>query len=177
MIDQDNQTGVGETPSEVSDSLTLLRGREAFSRHLQQILSSGRRQVHILTTRLDPLLFASNAVCDLLSAVARRHRLAEVFILVRDSRDLAGSGHRLIDLHRRVPSKVHLRHSLLENDTDTKAFVIVDGTQLLYQHNDVDFEGFCDTEAGPQARSLLEEFKEIWSRQSEEIKDVKQLSL
>ena len=171
------ESQAGETPSEVSASLTLLHGIEAFSRHLQQILANGARRVHILATRLDPLLFSCEEVCDLLSAIARRHRQAEIFILVRDTRDLAGSGHKLIELHRRLPSKVHLRKITTENDADNRAFVIVDGAQLLYQHSDGDFEGFCDTQAGPEAQALLEEFRELWSRQSEDIKDVRQLSL
>lgn len=167
----------GETPSAVSDSLTLLDGPAAFEKHLQLILGEGGRQVHILSKNLDPALFSTESTCDLISRIARSHRQAEIFILVREAQDLVGIHHRLVALHQRLSSKIHLRRSLLEADPENKAYVIVDGRQLLFQHNDGDYEGFCNTDAGPESKALLEEFRGLWDRQSDEIKDLRPLML
>ncbi|WP_439136279.1 hypothetical protein [Pseudomaricurvus sp.] len=174
---QANPTSAREIPSEVCDSLTLLHGPEAFAKHLQQMLASGRRYVDILSQQLDHSLFANRAVCDALSALVRAHRQAEVRILVKDPKPLFGKHHALLALQKRLTSKIKIRQLKIEPQNENQGFVIVDQRQLLLQHHDGEFDGFSNTNAAPEAKALLEEFTLLWQRQSAEIAELRPLSL
>ncbi len=170
-------TDLGECPSETSSSLTLLQGAPAFTKHLQNILQLAHRQVCIFSYGLDNNLFACQATCRLLSQLARRHRQTEVLILIKSTSALIGRYHGLVELQQRLPSKIHLRQLSVEQDVDPRSYVIVDGRQLLLQHDDREFDGFCDTDAAPLAKTLLEEFRGLWERHSKDIVELRRLSL
>lgn len=166
-----------EIPSEHCDTLTLLHGPSAFARHLQQMLTSGRRYVEILSAQLDPALFAAPEVCTQLSRLAREHRFAEIRVLVRDPSALLGKRHGLVALQSRLTSKIKIRHLKVAPQNDSQGYVIVDQRQLLLQHHEGEFDGFCNTDTAPQAKALLEEFNVLWQRQAEEIAELRTLSL
>lgn len=166
-----------EIPSESCESLTLLHGPEAFSKHLQQMLAGGRRYVDILTQQLDPLLFANADVCDALSALARTHRQAEIRILIKDPKPLLGKHHALLALQKRLTSKIKIRRLKIQPQNEHQGYVIVDQRQVLLQHHDGEFDGFCNTNAAPEAKAFLEEFTLLWQRQTVEIAELRPLSL
>ncbi|GAB3107308.1 hypothetical protein G8770_06940 [Aestuariicella hydrocarbonica] len=171
------QSSSREIPSENCETLTLLQGPEAFAKHLQQMLTQGRRHVEILTQQLDPLLFANADVCAALSGLARAHRQAEVRILIKDPKPLFGRHHPLLALQKRLTSKVNIRRLTTPPHSEHQGYVIVDQRQLLLQHQEGEFQGFCNTDAAPEAKSLLEEFNTLWLRHAEEIVELRPLSL
>lgn len=166
-----------EIRSEHCATLTLLRGPAAFARHLQQILANGRRFVDILSTQLDPPLFADPDVCAQLSRLAREHRQAEIRVLVREPSALLGKRHALVALQSRLTSKIKIRHLKIAPEDKAQGYVIVDQRQLLLQHRDGEFDGFCNTDTAPNAQALLEEFNQLWQRQAEEIPELRTLPL
>lgn len=178
LDDASSAPGSGrEIHSEHSDTLTLLRGPAAFARHLQQMLASGRRFVEILSAQLDPQLFADPEVCAELSRLAREHRHAEIRIMVREPAALLGKRHALVALQRRLTSKIKIRHLKAAAEDEARGYVIVDRRQLLLQHRDGDYDGFCNTDAAPKANALLTEFNQLWQQQAEEIPELRPLSL
>lgn len=166
-----------ETPSAHCDTLTLLQGPAVFAKYLQQMLASGRRYVDILSAQLDPQLFAHPDVCDQLSRLAREHRHAEIRILVKETSALLGKRHALIALQQRLTSKIKIRQLKVAPQNESQGYVIVDQRQLLLQHHDGEFDGFCNTDTAPQAKALLEEFNALWQRQADEIAELRPLSL
>ncbi len=171
-----------EVPSNASlttsdDSLTPLHGPTAFEKQLQSLLSRAQRSVEILTSHLDPQLFSSSEASHLLSRLARRHRQTQVRILIKDPKPLFGRNHSLINLQQRLPSKILLRQLRLSPRNDNMGYVMADGKLLLFQHKEGLFEGYSNTNAAAQCKQLLEEFDELWQRQSVEVVELRQLML
>lgn len=168
---------VHERPSETCDTLTLLHSLEAFRKHLLKNLRQGRRQLDILTRELDPRLYNDELICESISNLARNHPKASIRLLIKNPKSVIQSRHRLIELHKRLSSKIQCRMTNTEPKDEARAYAIIDGTQVLLQHSDGDYDGFCNTDAKPEARALLEEFNWLWERQSNVIDELRTLSL
>ncbi|NIB41183.1 hypothetical protein HBA55_16385 [Pseudomaricurvus alkylphenolicus] len=166
-----------ETPSEVCPTLFLLHGPETFRSRLESLLNSAERSLDILSEHLDPHLFSNEAICSAISALARRHRLAEIRVMVKNPRQLVGYNHQLVRLQQRLPSRIQLRHLTTAPQDNDRCYVIADGRQLLLQHKDGDYEGFYNSDAAPEAQALLEEYHELWDRQTIDIPELRRLSL
>src|SRR5690625_667199 len=63
--------------------------------------ANARRHLDILSHTLDPLVYECPETVDALSALARRHKLARVRILVQDTLPLIERGHALVRLAQR----------------------------------------------------------------------------
>lgn len=150
------------TVSTVSDDLLLLDSLEDFQKYTVALSTNARRHLDILSHTLDPLVYEHPDTIAALSALARSHRLARVRILVQDTLPLIESGHALVRLAQRLPSKIEVRkqHGELEN-TDM-GFVLADSEQVLYKHDDRLYRGFVNFKAPAELRSLREAFVRAW---------------
>lgn len=166
-----------ETVSESCETLTLIHGPQIFVKYLKKILTGSHRRLHILTKNLDPILFSDDEVCSLISQLARRHPQVEIRIMVKETQALNTQHHKLVTLYQRLPSKIEMRKLLVQPDNENQEYVIVDGRQVLLQHEASHYDGFCNTDDAPQAKSLLEEFNQLWLSQTAEIKELRPLSL
>ena len=164
------------TPSASCDTLTLLQGAETFVHYACECLREGRRDVTILSTSLPKALYGNDEFCAALSALARSHRQADIRILVLDPEPLVSGHHPLRRLQQRLPSKMNIRQAAMQGEHPQRGYMIVDRSCLLLQHDDGQFDGFCNSEARAEAASLLEEFNELWSRQSCEIAELRTLT-
>ncbi|MYM62211.1 hypothetical protein [Pseudomaricurvus sp. HS19] len=165
------------TPSESCDTLTLLQGPATFVHYACENLRAGHREVSIFSTSLNKALYGDEDFCSALSALARGHRLAEIRILVLDTEPLLSGRHPLLRLQQRLSSKVKIRQATLQPEHQQRGYMIVDRSSVLLQHDDGQFDGFCNTEARAEAASLLDEFREMWERQSTEISDLRTFTL
>lgn len=99
---------------------------------------------------------------EILSALARRHRLSEIRLLVHDDKPLVKKRHQIIELMKRIPSKIELR--LINDDypyADTP-FIVVDGKAVLYRHEFSRPSGFVQLASGGRAKLLGESFQRMW---------------
>jgi len=78
------------------------------------LCQSASRQICILSPTLDRKAFDNAELVQALSALARQGSQSTVRILVQDSRAIVQHGHRLLELSRRIPTKVKL-HRLAEH--------------------------------------------------------------
>ena len=167
----------GEQASEVCDSLTLLRGPQAFIKHLTSNLKATSRKVDILTRDLDRLLYSDEDVCSAISQVARAHPQAHIRVLIKDPRPAMDQHHRLIALQQRLTSKITMRQLKVSPENESRGYAVCDAKRILLQHSDGEYDGFCNTDARPEAQALLEEFDLLWDRQSNVIEELKDLRL
>ncbi len=172
-----NHVDFTERASENCETLTLLHGPEAFLKHLERCLQSTRRQVDILSEDLDRELFSNETICDLLSLAARAHRQAKIRVLIKQPLAAIKSRHRFVALQQRLPSKIEFKELKYELENNTRAYIVVDQRKVLLQHHDGVYDGFCNTDAPQEARTLLEEFDWLWARQSHAIVELRNLSL
>ena len=150
-----------EGPVRLTDQRSI---REAGSR----LAAAARREILIFSRDLDPPLYDQP---PFLAAVARlalaRPQLA-VRILVLDPRQSVIGAHRLVDLGRRLASRIAMRRTAEEFRHRTDAFLIADATGYCLRHladrHEAQVEFFAP---GPAAR-LRAEFEQIWGLSSED---------
>lgn len=170
--------------SNISKDLYLLDNIQDLKEHAQALASQGRRQLKILSQRLDPQLYDHASFADTVSSLARYHRSSLVQILVKDTKPLLERGHTLIRLAQRLPSKVEIRllkeETRQEADNTAMAFMIVDSDGLLYINDDsahlTEARGFANYAAGPEVKRFNETFERLW-QSSEPDPNLRQLKL
>jgi predicted GNAT family N-acyltransferase len=144
----------------------LLRfaGEPDCRRGLAECLAEPRRRLLILSQQLDHVLFDAPAVVDAVSAFARSGAAALARILITDSSLIVSRGHRLVELSRRLDSRIEIRRvpdELAPADTsfvtwdDQGYFLLPDFRQYLASANRYD---------PVQARRLADQFAQLWER-------------
>lgn len=157
-----------------ASSLVLLDGMESFRDQALAALRSGQRKVYLLSDSLDPAVYDTDEFRDALRDLVIRDRYCKAYILVKDIQPLVERGHRLLELARRLSSKVGLRRLTVMPQNKDSAYLIVGRATLLYKHDDRQYKGFLDTDAAPRCRSLVEEFSQLWDLYGEDHPNLRQ---
>lgn len=148
--------------SSASETLYLLDGINDFQQHALMLVEKCRRNLSILSHDLDTLVYDNASFVSALSALARSSRYSQIHILVKETRPLIERRHQLVELSRRLSSKVILRKlTLLPENTDM-AFMIGDDDKLLYKNDDQVYRGFANHDARAEVRRLGETFNYVW---------------
>jgi predicted GNAT family N-acyltransferase len=136
---------------------------------LLSVLAAARRELIIVSPTLDRALFGAPEAVESISNYVRRTAQPVVRILVEDARAIAGGGHPLLELARRLPSKVHMRRQPPDIPEGTPAhFVVADTTSLwVVQDRDV-LSGFANLHDRVEARRLLDVFNHLYDRAQED---------
>lgn len=143
----------------------------------RELCAECRRDLVIMAARPDPLIFNSAVIVEEISALTRRHAKARVRILISDTRDIARMRLQLIDLGKRLPSKIAIRKLTCELHSGNNDFAVGDRSGIFVKHGDDGCQGLYDASAPAEARNLLDEFNDLWERQSADIPDLMMLRL
>lgn len=147
-----------------------------FTHHLKRCLQISRRSLLLCSKSLRKDIFADAAFVDALSAFARRDRNAKIHILVQEAKDLHERRTPLIELARKLPSKIEIR--LLDRDAEPlDSFVCADKKHLVFFNDETQTNGFCAYRAGPESQSLIEKFEHAWLQLAQKDPNLSQLSL
>lgn len=153
---------MAEHISETSPELILLDELEDFQKHALKAVSEGRRKVYILSTILDDSVYNTDEFRDALRDLVIQDRYCEARILVKDIKPVVEHGHRLLELARKLSSKVQMRKLNFVPRNSDQAYLIVDDTTLLYKHADDTYKGYVDYAARPKCKLLIEDFMNMW---------------
>jgi hypothetical protein len=129
-----------------------------------ELCREARRTIRILSPDLDHQVFDSEALCDKISALARRSRYSDVRILVKDTRAIVQRGHRLLELSRRIPSLVHIQVLAEHPEMNDDTMVIRDMDGLLFKPGDSEHQEIVETDSKARTQSYIERFDELWER-------------
>ncbi len=133
-----------------------------------RVLRGARRKVSIVSPALEQSLFGCPDTVDALSEFARRSRQARIEILVADGKAIAEISHPLLELTRRLPSKVSIRRLPDDRTVSRRSFVVVDDTGVWLQPDTDAPTGWCDPHDRVEARRLADEFADLWKRSSDD---------
>ncbi len=158
---------MAEHTSEIDTNLSLIDELDDFSRHSLQVVESSRREVLLLSKTLDPAIYDNELFYQGILDLARRDRNVQVKILVKDIKPLVQHGHRILNLARRLSSKIEIRKLLIKPEKDSITYLIGDRKHLLYMHEDQVYNGFVNYEAAQESKSLADEFTYLWDKHSE----------
>lgn len=147
-----------------------------FDDYAVKLCRSASRYLCILSPALDHAAFDNPALADAISALVRGSQQTEVRILVSDTRKLVSKGHLLLNLARRLPSKVHI-HKLAEHpDWNDETVVIRDRDGVLYKPGGSDHDAFYEPASRASTRRHLERFNELWRFSAKDV-ELRSLSL
>lgn len=155
-------------PAGEADSrrLRTISGETACRQALLECVQRARTQLDILSPALDHALFDQEALAAAVSALARSSERARIRILVEDVSAIVSRGHRLLELARRLDSRIEIRRADRSRDDDEDSFVTHDGVGYLrlpdYRHHQA-----LVAERDPvAAQRLNERFQALWQRSS-----------
>ena len=89
-----------------------------------------------------------------------------VRVLLFDPRAATQSGHRLIELARRLTSRIAIRRVADEDQERLDAFLIVDETGYVHRRLAERLEAIADYADPPAARRLRQDFERLWEHGS-----------
>lgn len=129
---------------------------------MDSIVGQARQRIWLYDRVLDHDLYDRPRFRELLSALARRHRLSEIRILIHDDQPLVKRRHRLVELMRRLPSHLSIR---LVNDqlpVEDQPFLLADRDGLVYRHDFDNPEGFAKFADRGRVKQLGDAFQRMW---------------
>lgn len=129
---------------------------------MDSIVGQARQRVWLYDRFLDYELYDRARLRELLSALARQHRLSEVRILIHDDKPLVGRRHRLVELMRRLPSHVSIRLINEKVPAEDRPFLLADREGVICRHDFDKPAGFAQFADGGRVRLLEEAFQRMW---------------
>ncbi len=147
-----------------------------FDEVAAEIAANARRYVAILSPALDAAAFDTEALSDALRRLLLDSAQSEVRILLQSKAGVVGRGHRLLNLARRMPSRVKIRLLRDHPDWDDETIVICDRDTTLFRPPGSGDRAFLESEVRPAAEQRLELFDSLW-RYSEEDPDLRLLTV
>lgn len=145
-----------------TEFLTGIEYPVPFNEYAASLCANALRYICILSPVLDHAAFDNSELADALSALARRSGQTRVRILISDSRALVGTGHHLVQLAARLPSKVVIRKLEEHPDWKGETVVIRDHDGVLYKPGGSENEAFYEPDSRASTRRHLELFEELW---------------
>ncbi len=129
-----------------------------------ELCTSARRYIRILSPQLDPEVFDNAALCDALSALARRSAKSEIRVLICDSQPMVQHGHRVLTLARRIPSLIRIQKLATHPELTGQTMVIRDMDGLIFKPGDSEHQGFYEPDSRAIVKDYVERFDEFWQR-------------
>ena len=137
-------------------------GETAMASLTDALSGQAKQRLWLYEQVLDHQLYDRHRFRELVSSIARKHPQAEVRILIHDDRPLVERRHRIVELMRRLPSRIQLRLVNPHYPVADRPFMLVDREGVLHRPDFNKAEGFaCFSDSG-RARLLAEEFQRMW---------------
>lgn len=123
---------------------------------------------------LDHDLYDRQKFTELVSGLARRHRLSEIRLLIHDDQPLIKRRHQLVELMRRLPSRMELRLISRANPHEDQPFMLADRQGVVYRHDFTRPSGFAGFADSGRVKILSERFQRMWDtgHNSRELRDL-----
>ena len=147
-----------------------------FAASALELIEQCSKQLRILSYDLDPKTFDTVEMANCLSALARKSRYTEICILVVDSQNISRRGHRLLDLHRRLSSKILLRRTNAQPHDIKENLIIADHCGIICQSIREPEKTWGNFNNQPIAKNQISLFDDLWHRASED-KNLRQLEI
>jgi predicted GNAT family N-acyltransferase len=138
------------------------RGESACREGLLRCLDQPARKLHIFSPLLDHQLFDFADTSDAISRFARSGAHTQIRILITDSRRIVDRGHRLVELARRLPSKITIRKVPAELDPGSISFVTWDDTGFLLMPDFREYAAVVARHDRVQAERFSQHFAYLW---------------
>ena len=124
------------------------------------------RELLILGPTLDPSLYDHPPFAQAVQRLALARPNPSVRILLCDPRVAIQNGHRLIELARRLTSRIAILRIAEEDRDRTEAFLVADALGYVHRRQADRMEATANYNDALEARRLRLEFEQLWERGS-----------
>jgi hypothetical protein len=169
-----NAATEGPVPANELDITSMQLGidRLEFSSHsredvrviAQTLAEQARRGLMLLTLDLEPAIFDQQPFLNAISQLARQRPDAWFRILILDSRRALQTGHRLIELSRKLSANIQFKCPPPEYQNTGKTFLICDSAGYFYRPVASRYEGTANFNNPGEVARLEKYFMELWDR-------------
>lgn len=140
-----------------------LEGRVALAAAMLDAVKPARLEVLILSFEFDRAFYGSEDFVDEIKRVVLSTERAKVRVLINQPRSAMKASHRLVELGRRVPSRIEFRELSDERQiTQRGEWLIVDQRQFIERRAPDSLVAYGWRDAALQARAKAREFNELW---------------
>ncbi|WP_297793605.1 GNAT family N-acetyltransferase [uncultured Marinobacter sp.] len=152
----------------------LFKSETSLVSLLDSITGQANQRLWLYDRLLEHDLYDRTQFRELLSALARRHRLSEVRLLIHDDKPLVKRRHQIVELMKRLPSRIELRLVNDDYPLEERPFLLADREGVVYRHSFNSPEGFANFADGGRVKLLGEAFQRMWdtSRSSLELREL-----
>ncbi|MCZ6709843.1 MAG: GNAT family N-acetyltransferase [Gammaproteobacteria bacterium] len=144
--------------------LKHFRGESECVAVIAECLIEPVRNVQIYSQNLDHALFDQLVVVTALSQFVRRGPPAQLQILIHSSQLIISRGHRLLELARRINSKISIRRVPDELATDLHTCLMWDARGYWLMPDFREYEGLANCHDPVQSARMSERFEYLWQK-------------
>ncbi len=148
---------LGESPGRLE-----LRDLAAVRDASAHMAGQAERSLLLFSRALDPRIYDQQPFLDALHRLVMHSHRSQVRILLVDNHRLVKYNHRLLELARRLTSRVELRRPIAQYAEHGDEYLLVDHRGYLYRDHADEYEGSTDFYAPLETRRLGERFREAW---------------
>jgi len=145
-----------------------LKGREDNQQAAIHMVAQGQRSLNLFTPNLDPRVFDNEDFIEAVKKLAISNSRSRVNILILDPSEVVSHGHRIVELARRISSRIFIHRADEEDQSHVDTFMIVDNVGIIRRAHNDRFAGLAEFNNPSEARLLLKAFNETWERSQPE---------
>ncbi|WP_051277859.1 hypothetical protein [Solimonas flava] len=149
------------SPTSAPDA-EILHGTAAYASATLKLITRAHLQLRVFSQELDRRVWSDPGVVELLRSFALRSPHAELRVLLNHPKAAAQRGHRLVELARRLPSRIQLRELAEERRGLGEEYAIADEYALLHKRRHDDLEAYWYAHAPLEARRRRHQFDQLW---------------
>jgi hypothetical protein len=150
--------------------------RDDVSVVAERMAGQASRSLLLHTENLEPAIYDRSPFLEAISQLARAHARARIWILLQDPRKVVSSGHRLIELSRRLSTVIQIRQPSQEYRNFHDSLLLADNGGYLHRKNPNRYEGVANFNDPGKVADWKKYFMEVWER-SEPDTEIKRLYL
>jgi len=146
--------------------LESIDGNVAFAATARGLIDAAVREVDLMSYALEARVYADSAFYESLKTLALSSDRATVRLLVNQPRSALRNAPQLIDLARRLSSRISMRELDREDLDQRGEWLIVDRRSLLVRRGPEQTEAEVLRDNPLSARDSVEHFQRLWDRAS-----------
>jgi hypothetical protein len=139
-----------------------LQGLAAVRDLSAQLAGQAERSLLIFSRTLDQRVYDQQPFLHALHRLALHGPRSQVRILLVDNHRLVKYNHRLLELARRLTSRIELRRPIAQYAEHGDEYLLADHRGYLYREHADEYEGSAEFYAPLEARRLEERFQAAW---------------
>lgn len=154
--------GGADEAGEVTGTRRLLSGKAEFADAVGEVASFAARSLVIFTPDLEHGVYDSSRFLEAVKRLVLSRSHARIRVLISDPTRVQQTANRFLHVGRRLSSFIEFRHLSDAGQNRGDAFMIADGSAIVYRAIAERWQGLADSYEPRMARLYLGHFEQMW---------------